>query len=113
MTSRRLSIGFLLAFVAPAAASQAASNKLWDGTWSGLLNHSEPVSVTIAGGRVVGYAIRGGEPFGIQYSKVTLNSVSFGDRVNYSVIITKKSASTAFGVAHGPMGDGSASLTRQ
>jgi hypothetical protein len=79
----------------------------------GLLNKSEPVSVTIAGGKVVGYAIRGGEPFGIEYSRITLTTVSFGDRGNYVVRITKTGATTASGTAHGPLGDGSASLKKQ
>jgi hypothetical protein len=46
----------------------------------GLLNKSEPVSVTIVGGKVVEYAIGGGEPFGIEHSGITLTTVSFGDR---------------------------------
>lgn len=36
----------------------------WDGTWSGMLNKTEPVSVTIAGGKVMGYTIRGFVPLG-------------------------------------------------
>ena len=107
-----LTAGLIVAVLIPAAA-RAASKSWWDGTWAGLLNKSEPVTVTIAGGRVVGYAIRGGEPFGIQYSRVTLSTVSFGDREHFTVSIKKQSDSTAFGFAHSPMGDGSASLSRQ
>jgi hypothetical protein len=102
-----------LALLLPAAASQAASSRSWDGTWAGLLNNSEPVSITIAGGKVVGYAIRGGAPYGIEYSKVTVTTVSFGDHDNYTVRITKTGATTALGTAHSPLGDGSASLTKQ
>ena len=108
----------LLPFVIPLAllvpaASQAATNKSWDGTWSGLLNNSEPVSVTIANGRVVGYAIRGGAPFGIGYSRITVTTVAFGDHDNYDVKITKTGAMTASGTAHSPLGVGSALLSKQ
>jgi hypothetical protein len=75
---RLTALATALAIVIP-AASEAASAPSWDGTWTGLLNNTEPVSVTIADGRVVSYEIRGGQPFGIRYSKVTLNSVAFGD----------------------------------
>jgi hypothetical protein len=108
-----LTVAIPLAVLSAAPASQAASNRSWDGTWAGLLNKSEPVSVTIAGGKVVAYAIRGGAPFGIEYCNVTGTSVSFGDHDNYNVKITKTSAKTAVGFAHSPMGDGSAPLTRQ
>jgi hypothetical protein len=115
MTIGLLSLAVMmpLAVLLPTASSEAGSDKSWDGTWAGMLNKTEPVSVTIAGGKVVGYAIRGGAPFGIQYSRVTLSTVSFGDRDHYAVRMTKKSARTALGFAHGPMGDGSASLTKQ
>jgi hypothetical protein len=108
-----LALAVPLALLAGAAPSKAGSNQTWDGTWSGMLNNSEPVSVTISGGKVVGYAIRGGSPFGIGYSKVTLTSVSFGDNDNYSVKIIKTGAKSATGTADGPLGHGSASLTRQ
>ena len=102
-----------LAAILCTSASHAASNRSWDGTWAGLLNNSEPVSVTIAGGKVVGYVIRGGTPFDIQYSNVTVTSVSFGDHDNFTVKITKTSDRTAVGVAHSPLGEGSAPLTKQ
>ena len=102
----RLSIGLTLLALVPTAPAEAASSHLWDGVWAGLLNNSAPVSVTIAGGRVVGYAISGGAPFGIEYSRVTLSTVSFGDRDHYNVRITKRSDRTALGFAHSPMGDG-------
>jgi len=46
--------------------SSADAGSSWDGTWSGMLNKTEPVSVTIAGGKVVGYTIRGFAPLGIE-----------------------------------------------
>jgi hypothetical protein len=99
------------AVVLPAAA-HAASERSWDGTWSGMLNNSEPVSVTISGGKVISYAIRGGQPFDIGYSEVTRKTVSFGDHANYDVKITKVGGATASGFAHSPMGDGLATLTK-
>jgi len=107
-------IALPLALFTVAPASHAASNNSWDGTWSGMLNKTEPVSVTISGGKVVAYAIRGGSPFGIGYSNVTVHTVSFGDHQNYDVKITRTSAKTAVGVAHSSMvGDGSAPLTKE
>jgi hypothetical protein len=103
-----------LALFTVAPSSLAASSNSWDGTWAGMLNNKEPVTVTISGGKVVSYAIRGGSPFGIGYSNVTVHTVSFGDHANYDVKITRTSAKTAVGVAHSPMvGDGQAPLTKQ
>jgi hypothetical protein len=102
-----------LAFLAP-MPSQAAdngSNGSWDGTWTGLLNKRAPVSITIANGKVVSYAIEGA-PLDIQYSKVTPTSVSFGDRDHYGVRLTKTNDTTASEIAHGRNGYGSASLTK-
>src|SRR5580704_1656094 len=59
----------LVAFIAPNCF--AASAQSWDGTWSGMLNEREPVSVTIADGKVVAYTIRGGQPFPIGYNTET------------------------------------------
>jgi hypothetical protein len=103
----------LIAVLLPHANCLAASDRSWDGTWSGLLNKTEPVSVTIAGGNVVAYSIRGGEPFPIGFNKVTVNTVSFGDNTHYNVSIQRTGGKSALGRAHGPMGDGSASLVRQ
>jgi hypothetical protein len=111
--SNLLVVALPLAVVWAAPGGRGASYSWWVGAWGGLLNNSEPVSVTISDGKVVKYAIRGGAPFGIEYCNVTLNSVSFGDHDNYNVKITKTSAKTAVGFAHSPMGDGSAPLTKQ
>ena len=105
-----LSIGVSLALLIPSASLAASA---WDGTWSGMLNKSEPVSVTIVGGKVVRYKIRGFSPYGIEFSSVSRTTVAFGDRANYNVKITKKGEKSAQGFAHGPMGDGVASLTKE
>jgi hypothetical protein len=110
---RRVRVLAAFAAVILPAAANAASETSWDGTWIGMLNNSEPVSVTISGGKVVSYAIRGGQPFDIAYSEVTRKTVSFGDHANYDVKITKVGGATASGFAHGPMGDGSATLKKQ
>src|SRR5271155_3042141 len=70
---------FTLANVAGAEAaykSSWASHSSWDGTWEGMLNKTDPVSVTIAGGKVVGYTIRGFTPLPIQSASVGRSSVS-------------------------------------
>jgi len=103
----------LLAVLLPQANCLAASNQSWNGTWSGMLNNKEPVSVTIVGGKVVAYNIRGGEPFPIGFNRVTVSTVSFGDNANYVVRIRRTGGKSALGTARSPMGDGSASLTRQ
>jgi hypothetical protein len=109
-TLKTLSIGVSLALLIPSASLAASA---WDGTWSGMLNKSEPVSVTIVDGKVVGYKIRGFSPYGIEFSTVSRTTVAFGDRTNFNVKITKKSEKSAQGFAHGPMGDGVASLTKE
>jgi len=107
-----LSIVMPLVTLVPLAAV-AGSNTSWEGTWSGSLKTGDMVSVTIAGGKVVGYSIRGAEPFPIQYSEITARTISFGDHQNYWVKLIKENDRTAFGTAHSPAGDGSASLTKQ
>jgi hypothetical protein len=107
-----VSIVIPLAILVPLPA-QAGSANPWDGTWSGVLNKSDPVSVTIADGKVVAYSIRGATPYPIQFSRVTYTTVSFGDRTNYNVRIVKVGDKVASGFAHSPIGDGSASLTKQ
>jgi len=107
-----LGTAVLLSAFLPSAAL-AGSKSPWDGIWVGKLNNSEPVSITITGGKVVSYEIRGGQPFGIGYSTVTMTSVFFGDHENYDVKITKTGKSVAKGFAHSPMGDGSGTLNRQ
>ena len=99
-----------VAFVMSATSAQADSS--WDGTWAGTLN-SEPVSVTIASGIVVGYAIRGFSPLPIEFARVTSRSVSMLIGPSYRVRITKEGYRSALAVAHGPLGEGVTWLTRQ
>ena len=53
-------------------AAQAGSNTSWDATWSAEVNNSEPVSVTIAEGKVVRCMIRGAALYRIRFSTVTM-----------------------------------------
>jgi hypothetical protein len=104
----------IVALVATGASSAyAGSRSSWDGTWSGMLNKTEPVSVTIAGGKVVGYTIRGFAPLGIEAASVTGNRVSLLIGADYHVSLTKRSERAALGMARGPLGSGTASLIRQ
>jgi len=85
----------------------------WDGTWTGMLNKSEPVSVTVVSGKVVGYTIRGLVPIAIESSSVTKNRISLRIGADYHISITKTRDGAAYGVARGPLGNGTASLLRQ
>jgi hypothetical protein len=78
-----------------------------------VLKSGDAVSVTILGGQVTAYTIRGAEPFGIEYSRITLTTVAFGDRRNYSVKLFRQNDRAALGIAHSPIGDGSALLTKK
>ena len=94
------------------AVAHAASKLSWDGTWAGTLNN-EPVSVTIAAGKVVGYTIRGFSPLPIESASVSGRSVSLVIGAAYHVTLRKQNERNAVGLAHGPLGDGVASLIRQ
>jgi hypothetical protein len=101
---RRSPIRLAIGIPSPRAA---ASNESRVGTWSGMLNNKEPVSVTIFSGKVVAYNIRGGEPFPIGFNGDTVNTVSFGDNTHYSVSIHRTCGKSALGRAHDQIGDGS------
>jgi hypothetical protein len=107
-----MAVAFPLAFFLP-AATHASPVQKWDGTWTGDVEDIGPVSVTIARGEVVGYAICGSAPYGIKYSKVTLTTVSFGDHDNYDVKISKTGANTAKGTARSVMGERTATLSKE
>ena len=113
MTRRRLTaFATMLALLALCGESQAATDGSWDGTWAGMLNKDTPVSVVIKNRKVVKYANEG-VAFNVQYSKVTSSIVSFGDKDNYAVKITKTGETTASEIVHGRNGYRSAILTKQ
>ena len=85
----------------------------WDGTWSGKLGRQNPwpVTVVIAGGKVVSFTEKG-VAFDVSFSKVKSNAMIFGDRSNYEVKLKKTGADAAAGELHGRLGAGPAQLTR-
>ena len=107
-----MTIRHILAVALVMSATPADAGSSGDGTGAGTLNN-EPVSVTIASGRVVGYTIRGFSPLPIEFASVTSRSVSMLIGPSYRVRITKEGYRSALGVAHGPLGEGVAWLTRQ
>ena len=52
-------------------------------------------------------------PLGIEAASVTGNRVSLLIGADYHVSLTKRSERAAFGLARGPLGNGTASLIRQ
>jgi hypothetical protein len=107
-----MAVAFPLAIFFP-VATHASPVQKWNGTWTGAVENVGPVSVTIAGGQVVGYAICGSTPYEIKYSKVTLSTVAFGDHDNFDVKISKTGANIAKGTARSMMGERSATLSKQ
>lgn len=105
----------LLATVLVVASSAAAPAAMtgWNGTWSGAWggNAGQSTSVTVAGNRVVSYTYQGvSHP--VASSTVTADSVRYQDQGN-TVILTKRSATTANAALYTPQGTGTAVLTRR
>ena len=111
-----LRLGFavgLLLLSACEGQAASASRLFWDGVWMGVSSTGDPVSVTIAKGKVVGYSIRGASPYPVEFSDVTGRGISFGDRRNFVVQLTKAGGDVAYVSAHTVMGDGTAFLRRE
>jgi hypothetical protein len=110
---KTLASAAVLIIVLASAGSALAADVNWDGTWSGKLGRQDPwpVTVVIAGGKVVSFTERG-VAFGVSFSKVKPNAVVFGDKVNYQVKLKKTGADAAAGEVHGRLGAGPAQLTR-
>jgi hypothetical protein len=104
-----------VAFLVSSVSAEAQDKWTWDGTWTGMQRHAPgepwPVSITIANGKVASYIVKGA-PFDIQYSSVDPTGVTFGDRDNYVMKITKTSDATAAAKIHGRHGSARAVLTR-
>lgn len=106
---------FLLVAVLIAASSSTALSAMqtgWDGTWSGAWggDPSQATSVTVAGNRVVSYTYQGlSHP--VASSNVTANSITYQDQGN-TVMLTRRSATTANATLNTPQGNGTAVLTR-
>jgi hypothetical protein len=110
---RLLPISILSAILFSPQAGLAGDADLWDGTWSGTLGRTNPwpISVSISHGKVVTF-IEKGAPFDVQYSKVTAESVMFGDQRHYSMKLTKTGDTTAAVKVHGRHGVGTGVLTK-
>lgn len=109
---RVLLVAVPLALVVTLAASRATPNGLWDGAWTGSLEHVSALSLKIADDKVVSYAIAGA-PVAVVYTKATPTTLSFGDRDHFSVTLTRTSATTASAKAHGREGFGSGVFVKQ
>ena len=102
----------IMALAACAYAAPAQEKSPWDGVWTGTLGGSSKIAMTIAGNQVTAYLYRGAQ-IPVSYNKVAGDSVSFGDRDNYSVSIKRIGEGHAKATYHGRHGDIAASLTRQ
>ena len=107
-----MTIRHILAVALVMSATPAHAGSSWDGTWSGTLNN-EPVSVTIANGRGVGYTIRGFSPLPIEFARVTSRSVSMLIGPSYRVRITKEGYRSALAWLMARSARGVTWLTRQ
>jgi len=111
-SARRLLAIVPVMFLVSASGAGAAENWSWDGVWKGMLGKSSAISITIKKDKVVTYAFRGA-PIAVAYSKLTPDSVSFGDREHYNVTLKKTGEASAEAVYHGRLSDVSAALARQ
>jgi hypothetical protein len=116
MVSRRfLVLAVPLALLVSPVAAQTPDKWSWDGTWTGMQVHPPgppwAASITIASG-VTNYLVKDAV-VDIKYSNVTPTVVTFGDRDNYVMKITKTSDTTASARVHGRHGSARVLLTRQ
>jgi|GEM_PF-4246609 hypothetical protein len=113
IVNRRFLIAFApgLLFATTCLAQEAQS---WDGIWTGVDGRIEsaPIQIAIADGKVISYTLKGA-PLLVQYSKVTSNSVSFGDRDHYSVKLDKIGNTTASGQFRDRYGADALTLTKE
>lgn len=109
---RALLIALSVALLAPAAASQAEQKSSWIGAWRGLLGKASAISVTINKNGAIAYVFRGAK-MPIAYSRVTDNSVSFGDRDDYSMTLTQTGPNVVTATYHGRNGYATAVLRKR
>jgi hypothetical protein len=116
VSRRLLLLAVPLALLFSPVAAQTPDKWSWDGTWTGMQVHPPgppwAASITIANGKVTSYLVRDAG-VDIKYSNVTPTVVTFGDRDNYVMKITKTSETTASARVHGRHGSARALLTRQ
>lgn len=111
---RRFSAAAILtATLFSAQASRGADAGSWDGSWSGTLGSVKPwpISISITQGKVVSFT-EAGVPFDVRYTKITPDTVFFGDQAHYSITLIKTGDTTAAAKVHGRHGFGTGSLTK-
>ena len=115
MSIRRALLNMSLLLVVSASTAAAQTRGPWDGVWTGLLHNNAgvvlPISITIGKDKVLNFALQG-EPFAIQYSKISAGDVLFGDRGNYTVELKNTGAGVVASL-RGRHGYEVASLARQ
>ena len=115
MTIRRgfLSVAILTATLLSAQASWGADASSWDGTWNGSLGKVKALAHLCFNYEWESCQLHGsGCPFGVQYTKVTPDTVFFGDQAHYSIKLIKTGDTTASAKVHGRHGVGTFSLTK-
>jgi hypothetical protein len=113
MTARHRLLSISIASLGWAAItlSYAASANVWDGIWSGMLDDSVSVSIGIADDKAVSYEIKG-TPIGIKFSKMSNNSLEFGDPRHYNIQLKRTGEATATASYYGRHGYSVINLTR-
>jgi hypothetical protein len=112
MNVRRRLLSLLIASLGCAAipSSNAAPVNVWDGTWTGMLDDQVAISIRIANDKAVSYEIKS-TPIGIKFSKLSGNSVQFGDPDHYSMQLKRTGDATATASYHGRHGYSVTNLT--
>jgi hypothetical protein len=105
MVVRRRLLSLLIATLGCAAihSSYAAPLDVWDGTWTGMLDDRVSIAIRIANDKAVSYQIKGA-PIGIKFSKISDDSVQFGDPDHYSVQLKRTGDATATASYYGRHG---------
>jgi hypothetical protein len=92
---RRALLNMSLLLAVSASTASAQTRGPWDGVWTGLLRNNAgvvlPISITIGKDKVLSFTLQG-EPFAVQYSRISAGEALFGDRNNYSVELKKTGA---------------------
>ena len=101
-----------IALLAVANQAQAAEASPWNGVWVGALGNSSKISVTIVDNKAVDYSYRGAN-LAVAYSKISFDTFSFGDGVNYSMLLKRTDDRQAKATYHGRHGLIAASLVKQ
>ncbi len=102
----------LVALLAAADAAPAAEKSPWNGIWVGTLGSSSKISVTISNDKVAAYSYRGAN-VGIAYSKPGVDTFTFGDGANYSMLLKRTADGAAKATYHGRHGFVVAKMTKQ